>query len=87
MLKYRLDNVSPDSKAGSVVYVKVYDDSAPDVILTSLCVPYVSKEQFEGDLQAKTQKYLDSVAGREVVAGLAVASFAAVEGKINEVQK
>lgn len=86
MLKYRLDTVSPDQK-GSVVYVKLYDDAAPDVILTSLCVPYDDAKQFEAALEARTSKYLSSVAQKDALESLAMASFGTVETKINEVKK
>lgn len=85
MLKYRLDTVSPDQN-GSVVYVKLYDDAAPDVTLTSLCVPYEDAQQFEAALEAKTSKYLSSVAQKDALESLAVASFGTVETKINEVK-
>lgn len=86
MLKYQLDNISPDG-ARTVAYVKLYDDSAPAKILATICVPYETQAQFEADLEAKTRKYLDSVAGKAAIASLAALSLGNVEKKINEVKK
>jgi hypothetical protein len=83
MIKYKIDNVAKDSKNdGHVVYVKLYDDKNPDVILAGVCVPFSTQEAFEAVLEAKTIKYLDSVSSRDAVRELAEQSIIKTEGKI-----
>lgn len=87
MIKYLIDRVARDAQkageAGQVVYVKLYDDKAPGVILATVCVAYKNKEQFEADLEAKTAKYLAGRKTAEDIRTQAEQSLAAVENKVN----
>ena len=84
MIKFLLDNVAKGSSETElhVVYVKVYDDKNMSAVLTSLCIPYVTKEQFEADLEAKTKKCLVDIAGKDTIKNTVLSSLTAVENKL-----
>lgn len=50
MLKLKLENITRNESGGHALHVLVYDDAAPDMILTRLSVPLAS--QSEADQQA-----------------------------------
>lgn len=50
MLKLKLENIIRNESGGHALHVLVYDDAAPEVILTRISVPLAS--QSEADQQA-----------------------------------
>ena len=84
MIKYILDNVAKGSSETElhVVYVKVYDDKNMSAVLTSLCIPYITKEQFEAELELKTKKDLADIAGKDSIKTIVLSSLTAVENKL-----
>jgi hypothetical protein len=88
MLQYKIASVAADAdKAKHVVYVKIFDDKSPDIILSNLCIPFESQESFETELQKRTTKYIESVSAVDAVRVLAEQSIAKTAAKISEVTK
>ena len=83
MIKYKIDNVSKDADK-YVVYVKLFDDQAPDIILANLSIPFETQETFEAALEAKTDKYLLSVMNIEAIKTLVESSIIKIESIITD---
>ena len=80
MIKSTVDKVCKGAIENShVVYVKLYDDKNPNIILTKLCIPFESQSEFEKILEAKKSKYLLSVSDKDEIKALAEQSIINME--------
>jgi hypothetical protein len=85
MLKYRIDKIVEGEP--STVYVNLYDEAAPETILTSLCVQYLTEKDFEAELQRKTEKYLASISAVQEIKPSVEAVIARLEGNMTTMQE
>jgi hypothetical protein len=85
MLKYKINNII-EGKNSNTVYVYLYDDKEPEKILTSICLPHETDEQFEAELERKTVKYLESTAAVMSLKDKVTVSLTKVEPKIEAIK-
>lgn len=87
MLKYKLDcvvenKVKENADKTYTAYVLLYDNAAPDIILSRLCLNYAAQKDFETALRAEIQKYKASTANIDAMKAKMNESLRKIEGEV-----
>lgn len=87
MLKFKLDCLVENKNGKSsdkvyTVYVLLYDDVAPDIILSKLCLNYRVQKDFEITLRTEIQKYKALTKNIDLVKVKVNESLRKIEGEV-----